>query len=370
MLEVSPVNDPDSTSDEHTPVSGPVERVAQTGLIVLLVVWCFHVVRPFIVPVAWGAIIAVSLYPLQQRLEATLSGRRVLAATLTTLLSLAVLVVPIAYLGDTLVATVEHISQGLDKEEIHIPPPPEAVARLPLVGPTIDKYWRKATQDKGALRAALERHLKPLGTWFVSAAAGVSFAMVQFVVAIFIAGVMLASTTFLLTQARRIILRLAPRKGRMLVTLAESTIRNVSRGVLGVAFIQALCAGIGFLLAAVPAAGLWALLCFILAVVQIGVLPIVAPAALYVLFTADMTTAIPFAIWCAFVGLIDNFLKPLLLHHGMSTPLWIIVVGSIGGLLSSGVIGLFIGPVVLVLGYELFQAWISEDGRDQVPSST
>jgi len=363
------VNDPDSAPDERTPVSGtvsgPVEHIAQTGLIALLVVWSFHVVQPFIMPVIWGGIIAVSLHPVYERIEAALKGHRILAASLTTLLSLAVLVIPTVYLGNTLAVNAEQISHKLDKEGIHIPPPPEGVARLPLVGHTIDKYWREAAKDKGgALRAALERHLKPLGAWFVSAAAGVGFAIAQFVVAIFIAGVMLASTATLLASARRITLRLAPHKGHTLASLAEATIRNVSRGILGVAFIQTLCAGTGFLLAGVPAAGLWALLCFILAVVQIGVLPIVAPVALYVLFTADMTIAIPFALWCAFVGLIDNFLKPLLLHHGMSTPLWVIVVGSIGGLLSSGVIGLFIGPVLLVLAYELLQEWLAEDGSD------
>jgi len=359
------VNDPDSTSDEHPPASGPVEHFARTGLIVLLTVWSFHVVQPFVVPVVWAGIIAVSLHPVYERLEAVLRGHRILAASLTTLLSLTVLVIPVVYLGNTLAVNAEQISHKLDKEGIPIPPPPEGIARLPLVGHTIDTYWREAAQDKGgALRAALERHLKPLGAWFVSAAAGVGFAIAQFVVAIFIAGVMLASTPTLLAWTRRITLRLAPNKGHTLVSLSETTVRNVSRGILGVAFIQTLCAGTGFLLAGVPAAGLWALLCFILAVVQIGVLPVVAPAALYVLFTADMTIAIPFALWCAFVGLIDNVLKPLLLHYGMSTPLWVIVVGSIGGLLSSGVIGLFIGPVLLVLAYELVREWLAEDGSD------
>jgi predicted PurR-regulated permease PerM len=329
---------------------------------VLLVVWCFYVVRPFVVPVAWALIIAVSLHPLYQRLEMALKGRRIPAATLTTLIALTVLAIPVAYLVDTLVISIEHVGQKLSGQGLEIPAPPGKIAELPLVGPSLDKYWRRAAQNESALRAKLEEHLKPLGRWFASVAAGAGFALAQFIVAIFIAGVVLACKVPLRAHAQKLVLRVMPHKGAAIVDLAETTIRNVSRGVLGVAAIQTLCAGIGFLLVGLPAAGLWALLCFILATVQIGVLPIVGPAALYVLFTADMSIAIPFAIWCGFVGLIDNFLKPLLLHHGMSTPLWIIVVGSLGGLLSFGVMGLFIGPVLLVLAYELYTAWMSEDG--------
>jgi predicted PurR-regulated permease PerM len=135
--------------------------------------------------------------------------------------------------------------------------------------------------------------------------------------------------------------------------------------VLGVALIQALCAGVAFMLVGIPAAALWALLCFILAVVQLGVLPVVGPLALYALFTMDLVVAVPFALWCGFVGLIDSILKPLLLHHGMRTPLWVIALGSIGGLVTSGVVGLFIGPVLRVLAYELGRVWPDEAADSQ-----
>jgi predicted PurR-regulated permease PerM len=324
---------------KQAPEPWAFERFVQVGLLVLLVVWCFYVVQPFVMPVAWALIIAVSLHPIFQRLQTLLRGRRIPAAALTTLLALTVLVIPVAYLGDTLIVSIEHVGQKLSEDGLEIPSPPAKVAALPVVGPSLDKVWRRVARNESALLTKFEDHLKPLGRWFVSVAAGAGFALAQFIVAIFLAGVVLACKVPLRAHARQLLLRVMPRKGAAIVTLIEATIRNVSRGVLGVAAIQTLCAGVGFLLVGLPAAGLWALLCFILATVQIGVLPVVGPAALYVLFTADMRIAIPFAIGCAFVGLIDNVLKPLLLHHGMSTPLWIIVVGAIGGLLCFGVMG-------------------------------
>jgi predicted PurR-regulated permease PerM len=134
----------------------------------------------------------------------------------------------------------------------------------------------------------------------------------------------------------------------------------VTRGILGVAVIQAILAGLGFLAAGVPAAGLWALIALILSVVQLGVFPVLIPVLIYLFFTADLLTTLLFLGWAVFVGSIDNVLKPILLGRGVAVPMWVVFIGAIGGLLSMGIIGLFIGPVVLVLGYTLFLAWLYE----------
>jgi predicted PurR-regulated permease PerM len=369
-LEPLPVTDSDRGFGERTPPAGTPEHLLQVGLIVLLAVWSFQVVRPFLLTVAWGIIIAVTLAPAYERLEIALNRRRALAAAITTLLALALLVVPAVLLSDTLVTSVEHFSHRLDEDGIRIPPPPEVIGNLPVVGHWLEERWLKASQAPEEVRSALARHLKPVAAWLVTAAAGMTVALAQFVVAIVVAGFLLMRAPEVIEWSDRIVRRVAADKGTKLVALAKVTIRNVSRGVLGVALIQTLCAGVAFLLVGLPAAGLWALLCFFLAVVQVGTLPIVAPAAIYVFFTADLWIAIPFAIWCGFVGLIDNVLKPLLLHRGLPAPLWVVVVGSIGGILSSGVIGLFTGPVVLVLGYALLRAWLDEDGEHPAPEPT
>jgi len=143
--------------------------------------------------------------------------------------------------------------------------------------------------------------------------------------------------------------------------LAEATVRSVANGILGVALIQSLLAGISFMVVGVPAAGLWALLCLILSIAQIGTAPILIPVVIYLFYNADTFTAVAFLIWSIPLSLIDNILKPILLGRGVKTPMAIIFIGAIGGLLNSGVIGLFIGAVTLALGYELFLLWLNAE---------
>jgi len=358
----------DHQPPEIAPSQTRDEVVLRVGLVALLVVLTFQVVQPFVVPLLWAVIIAVSLYPVYARIRAALGGRRAYAAALSTVITLVALTVPFVYLADTLVTSVEPLAARVAKGEINIPPPPAGVGDLPMIGNVVEKYWTEAANDDGAFRARLLRHLKPLAAWLASGAAGLTLAIAQFIAAILVAGVLMARAPEMLEWTHRVVLRLAPSNGATLMQLAGATIRNVSRGVLGVALIQSLCAGVAFLLAGIPAAGLWALLCFVFASIQIGVLPVVGPVAVYALFTMDLTVAIPLALWCGFVGLIDNILKPLLLHHGMDTPLWVFVVGSIGGLISSGFIGLFIGPVLLVLAYEVGREWLNRDTREAEPT--
>jgi predicted PurR-regulated permease PerM len=187
----------------------------------------------------------------------------------------------------------------------------------------------------------------------------------QFIFAVAIAGVLLARAEAGKGAAEAVALRLAGERGRDFAALAEATVRSVTRGILGVALIQASLAGLGFLAVGVPAAGLWALIALLLSVVQVGVFPVVIPVLIYVFFTADTLTAVLFLIWSIFVGSIDNVLKPILLGRGVAVPMAVIFVGAIGGFLSSGIIGLFVGPVVLVLSYKLFLAWLYEA---QVPT--
>jgi predicted PurR-regulated permease PerM len=192
-------------------------------------------------------------------------------------------------------------------------------------------------------------------------------------IAILIAAVLLAKSTDAHRITAALAQRLAGEQGRRFAYLSETVVRSVSRGILGIALIQALLGGLGMLVAGVPAAGLWALLIMILATIQIGAFPILLAAAAYLFYTADLTTAILFSAWSVFVASLDNALKPLLLGRGVEVPMAVIFIGAIGGLLNAGIIGLFIGPVVLVLGYELFLAWLhapaqaveaGEDGED------
>ena len=175
---------------------------------------------------------------------------------------------------------------------------------------------------------------------------------------------------FLLLQAKRgqqftllIVKRFVGERGEQLTNLVQTTVRSVALGILGVAAIQSILAGLGFIVAGVPAPGLWALLCLLLSVVQIGITPIVIPIIIYLFYSADTFTAVAFLIWSIPVGLMDNILKPIFLSRGVKTPMVIIFMGAIGGFLSSGIVGLFIGAVILSLSYALFMDWVKEGGR-------
>jgi predicted PurR-regulated permease PerM len=341
-------------------VATALEATVRIGILVLLVAWCFSIVRPFFIPIAWGVIIAVSAYPGYVGLRRLFGGRSGLAATALVILGLVLLMVPAVMLSGTLVDAAQGLAKSFHEGNLAVPPPPDSVREWPLVGEGLSTFWSQAS---GNLAAAVERiapQLKTVGSWLLSTAAGAGFGILQFIVAIIIAGVFLANATASGAFARALAVRLAGERGADFAELAEATVRSVTRGILGVALIQSILAGIGFMAIGLPGAGLWALLCLLLSTVQIGIFPITLPIVIYVLATADTVPAILFLVWSLFVGTIDNILKPILLGRGVQVPMSVIFVGAIGGFITSGIIGLFVGAVVLVLGYKLFLAWLHD----------
>lgn len=351
-------------------MNNAVEVTIRIGLLIVLAAWCFDIVRPFIVPTAWGIIIAVAVYPGYSSLVGVMGGRRVAAATLVTLLGLVLLITPAVLLSLTLVDSAQALSKSLLSGTLRVPPPPDSVLGWPLVGEGLHQFWALASDNLSDALAKVAPHLKAVATWLLSAAAGASFGILQFLIAIIIAGFLLATAPGGGRAVKAIARRIADDRGLEFANLAEATVRSVARGILGVALIQSLFAGIGFLVVGVPAAGLWALLCLILSTVQIGVVPVVLPIVIYVFSTADTVTAFVFLIWSIGVSVIDNILKPILLGRGMQVPMVVIFIGAIGGFLSSGIIGLFVGSVVLVLGYKLVLAWTAEGSENAAPGAT
>jgi predicted PurR-regulated permease PerM len=337
-----------------------LEATIRIGIVVLLAAWCYQIVQHFIVPVIWGIIIAIATYPGYRWMRIMLGGRPGLAATFYTLLVLVVLVVPAVMLSGTLVDSAQSLATQLRAGTWAIPPPPEGVGKWPLIGNWLERFWGLASENLGAALHMIEPQLKTVGTWLLSAAAGAGFGILQFAVAIIIAGVLQAHASSAHHAAHAVVTRFAGERGAEIADLAEATVRSVARGILGVALIQTLLAGLGFLIAGVPGAGFWAMLCLLFAVVQIGISPITIPIVIYVFSTADVVTGVLFLIWNVFVTLLDNILKPILLGRGVEVPMVVIFVGAIGGFLASGIIGLFVGSVVLVLGYKLFLAWLNE----------
>lgn len=335
------------------------ETGIRLGVLAIVLVWCFQILQPFIIPVVWGIIIAVAIHPLYLMLVNLLGGRRGIAAVLLIVLLVVLLMVPIVALTQLLVENVATLAEQFLHEQFVIPPPPEAVKNWPLIGEPIAKIWSLASTNLTDALKLVQPQLKAVGAWLVNAAASAGLGMIIFIFALVIAGILLAHSAGSYRLVHGISRRLVGERGDDFANLAEATIRSVARGVLGVAVLQSLLAGLGFIFAGVPGAGIWALLCLILAVIQLGVGLIVIPAIIYVFATGDTLTAVIFLVWSVLVLVMDNVLKPLLLGRGVDVPMMVIFLGAIGGMLMSGIVGLFVGAIVLALGYKLFEAWLN-----------
>jgi len=357
------------TTSQQVFVSRALEAAIRIGLVFLLLAWCFEIVRPFITPIVWGAIIAVAAYPGYIWLQARLGGRRKLAATLFTLVMLVAVIAPTVLLSGTLIEAVKPLAVNLSEGSLTIPPPPETTKSWPVIGDNLYGFWTLASQNIQAALQKIGPEIKAVGSWLLTTAAGAGFGILQFVFAIIIAGVLMPQADGAYRTAHALSERLVGEQHTDLVDLAEKTVRSVASGILGVALIQSLLAGLGFMVAGVPAAGFWALLCLLLSVAQIGIPLILIPVSIYLFNTADMVTAVGFLIWSIPVGLIDNILKPILLARRVKTPMVIIFMGAIGGFLASGIIGLFVGAVVLSLSYEVFLLWLNQ-GLQEVQSDS
>ncbi len=327
------------------------------GLVVLLATACLAILRPFLPLIAWGVVIAIAAYPAYKKLRLWLRGRGKLAAVLCTLAFLAVLIVPAILLTQTMIGGVEELTSHLKDGSLRIPAPPDRIETWPLIGMPLHSAWNMAATNLTGLLKNLGPELKPVVSWLFSASAGLGLTVLQFVLSIVVAGVILANSEGGAAISRSLANRLFGAQGPEFEELASSTIRSVVNGIIGVAVIQTIAAAVGFLVAGLPGAGFWTLLFLIAAILQAGGIVLI-PAVIYVFAIASTTKAVLFLLWCIVVGLMDNVLKPLLLGRGVAVPIVVIFLGAIGGFLSVGIIGLFIGAVILSVGYKLFLAWL------------
>lgn len=313
--------------------------------------------RPFLPLIIWGIIIAISVYPGYRKLRDVLRGRRVLASVLITLLLLAFLVCPLILLGGTLVGGTQTLTAQLKNGTPVIPPPPPNIETWPVIGVPLKSAWSLASTNITAAIKNFAPQIKAVLPELLSASAGIGFTVLQFALSIVVAGVLLANAESARGAARSLANRMFGDKGPEFEHLAGSTIRSVTTGILGVALIQSLLAALGFLVAGLPGAGLWAIIFLVAAVLQVGAL-VLLPSVIYMFAIASATKAVVFTIWCVFVALVDNVLKPLLLGRGAAVPIIVVFLGAIGGFVAMGLIGLFVGAIVLSVGYKLFLAWL------------
>jgi predicted PurR-regulated permease PerM len=356
--EDSTVTFPEPAYD-RAQVNLALEASIHIALAILLVTACLLILRPFIPILAWGIIIAVSAYPGFQKLQLALGGRAVLTAILFTVLLLAFLIVPVVLLAGTLVEGIQTLAAHFKDGTLVVPPPPASVETWPIIGAPLKSVWGLASKDLAEAVRRFSPQIKAAFPGLLSASAGIGVAVVQFILSIVVAGVLLANAQAAYEVICSLCTRFFGDKGREFQQLMGATIRSVTTGILGVALIQAVLAGLGFLVAGLPGAGLWAVIFLIAAVLQVGVL-ILIPAVICMFMISTVTKAVIFLVWCLIVGLLDNALKPLLLGRGVAVPIAVVFLGAIGGFVAMGLIGLFVGAIVLSVSYKLFLAWLDQ----------
>jgi len=336
-----------------------IEIAVRLVILFLILAWCLQILSPFISVVAWAAIIAVAVNKPFLKLVDRLGGRKKLAVFLAAIVGLAIIVVPVISLSTSIVHGATTVGTSIVNGEVKLPAPPDYVQHWPLIGEKTYQLWDEASQNLGELLRRYPHQVTVIGKYLLNMAAGVGAGVLAFVVSILIASAFLFNADTAAASLGKLANRLSPQQGDNLMAMAVSTIRSVAVGVIGIAFIQALLGGIGMMLAGVPAAGLLAIVILIIAIAQLPPILVLGPVAFYVFSAESNVVAVIFLVWSILVSSADMVLKPLLLGRGVEVPMLVILLGAIGGMLTSGIVGLFIGAIILALGYELMRIWLN-----------
>ena len=342
-----------------------VDTLIRLGILSLLLMWCFDILKPFILILIWAVVIAIAIYPVHKFFVKVFRGKKILAVVVVTLFMLSVVIIPSGLIMYSLYEGVNHFRELFNSGKPLIPPPGGSTANWPPITKPIVDFWQLASDNLQETVVKYSNQVKEYGTILLLALAGFTKGIISFIVSIIIAGFLLiyADSSKIVTQ--KIFRKLVGVHSENFASITVLTIRNVVKGILGVAFIQAAMIGVGFFLAGVPFAGLWTILCLILAIVQIGVGPVAIPVVIYMFSVADTTTAVILAIWIGIALISDNILKPILLGRNAPAPMLVIFLGAIGGFIYNGFIGLFLGAIILTIGYKLFMMWLDTENETE-----
>ena len=351
----------DASLNNRPTSSSLVDIAVRLALVVLLAWLAARIFAPFLDFMAWALVLALSLYPLNQKLASRLSTSKGRAASILVSLMLLLIGVPTVLLGISFIDHMRELFQGLSAGTVVVPPPQPGIAEWPLVGEQLYTAWQVASSNFETFTSHYEAQLRAVSRDAAAAAGGTLAKLLGFVGAFIVAGIILAYAAPGTESSRRIFTRICgPRLGPELLELSVATVRSVTSGVIGVAFIQAILLGVGFLLSGIPGAGLLALVALLLGIAQIPALLIVLPVLAWLWMEGDASTTANalLTIYLLIAGLSDNVLKPLLLGRGLAVPMPVVLLGAIGGMISTGLIGLFVGAVTLALAYQVFRVWV------------
>jgi predicted PurR-regulated permease PerM len=351
----------------NTPSPTMLDAAIRIGLVGLLLYACGRIVLPFAGILAWSAILAVMLYPLHLRLAGWLGNRW--SAVLIGLVGVAVALGPMVIVVTSLATSIYSLISSVQSQDLALPLPPVWLDGTPLVGEKLTEVWTLVATNMPAALTKYGQLLSGPAAWLASFAGGLATGELAFVLSFAIAAVLVAYGKGATKFGRRLLERVTGSTARaaQLVTLTAATIRGVALGVVGVALVQSLLLGIGYFAIGLKATGLLTLAALVLGIVQVPLILLTLPVVVYVFATESTTAAVIFLIWNVVVGLSDNLLRPLMLGRGLEVPMPVILIGVIGGMLVDGLLGLFVGPVLLAVSYVLLLEWLRQNPIDGGP---
>jgi predicted PurR-regulated permease PerM len=328
-------------------------------VLLLLLFGCLLVLRPFVSALLWAVVLACSSWPLYSRLTVLLGHRRTLAAILMGLGMVLLLALPLLIVGLTMADNVTELSAAARRAlEKGPPPPPAWLLKVPVVGTSATEHWQKLSSDGANLWTQARRLIEPVGSLLVKLGISLGSGLMQVGLSIFIAFFFFRDGASLVERLTTSVNRLGGERGRHLLQVATNTMRGVVYGVLGTALIQAVLMGIGLLVAGVPGPGVLALLAFFVSVLPLlGTALVWLPSAIWLFYQGSTGWAIFMIIWGVLVNNIEPVIKPLLISKGSDMPFLLIFFGVLGGAVTFGFIGIFIGPTLLAVGYRVIQEW-------------
>jgi predicted PurR-regulated permease PerM len=355
---------------EHRVASRVLDVLIRAGLILAMVILCYRFFAPFLPMTVWALILAVTLYPLHQLIADRLGGRQGLASALLVILGFALLVAPTAVLMNSLGDSVKQLISDVQADTLEIPAPPDSVANWPVIGKKMHTIWSQAYSDLPSLVRSMQPKLGELAKAALGFVGGIGVALLQFLFAFIIAGIIMARGRSGGRGSRAIFRRIAGNeKGAQFAQLSVATIRAVAVGVIGIACIQAIVVGLCLLVAGVPWAAVLAFVVLVLGIAQVPALIVTLPAIGYIWWSGNYGNAavIAYTVLLLVAGMIDNVLKPLMLGRGVDAPMPVILLGALGGMAVAGILGMFIGATLFALGYQIFMDWVADNPDEEAP---
>ncbi len=353
-----------SNSNLNSSVKNSIEISIRLILLFLIIAWSLVLLLPFLEPVLWGVIIAISVSPAFVMINKKLGDKPKLTSAFIVIVFLAVIIVPFYLVISSSADKMIELSESIDKSDLRIPPPDASVADWPIIGKKVFNTWSNFSDNLESALNNFNGYIAQAGKTIVGSIVGLAGSVFMFIISIIIAGILLA-TKGTRQLMNKFFAKLIGDKGLEFANLSEKTIRSVTKGIIGTAFIQAIVLGILFALAGVPYAGIWGVLSLILGIMQLPPSLISIPIVFYIFSVNDAGIATLWAVLIVAAGFLDNILKPILLGKGSSVPMLVIFLGAIGGFMTTGFLGLFTGAIVLSFSYELFIAWINEDEQEK-----